>query len=291
MTVEAPPVDFNPARAARLGIWTGARRHTDGIQVGERTGPIVHYHLSTNVMPGRYVPALRMLKPRRAFATLHDPYDDPPPGSPAARRWAAAAPHLFDRVISGSQLGVERQIQYGLPASLVQCIFNGVNIERFGGGRGERARAQLGLDETTPLVVVSSRLAPQKRPLDALAAFARVAADMPDAHLVFVGEGVLLGTVRDEIARLRLGHRVHLAGQQFNVPDWLDAATAWLLPTESETSAWRSSRRWRQAARSSARSVRAMRRCSSPATTRCSPPLAMSTTRPTRLAASSGMPI
>jgi glycosyltransferase involved in cell wall biosynthesis len=209
--------------------------YLDAVRVAARyRAPLVHYHLGTNVMPGRYVPALRLLGTSRMFVSLHDPYDDPPPGSPAARRWAAAAPRLFERLICGSRLGVERQIAYGLSPSLVQLIYNGVDLARFGGGQGARARAQLGLPPDTPLVVVSSRLAPQKRPLDALAAFSRVSRDCPDAHLAFVGDGALLRTVQDEAARLMLAGRVHFTGQQFNIPDWLAAATAWLLPTESE---------------------------------------------------------
>jgi glycosyltransferase involved in cell wall biosynthesis len=209
-----------------------ALAYLDAFRLAARyRAPVVHYHLATT---GRYVPALRLMKPPRLFATLHDPYDGPPPDSPSARRWAAVAPQLFDRVISGSRLGVERQIRYGLPRSLVQVIYNGVDIERFGSGDGARARAQLGLRPAVPLVVVSSRVAPQKRPLDALAAFARVAATLPEPHLVFVGEGPLLGEVREAAAGLQLGDRVHFTGQQFNIPDWLDAATAWLLPTESE---------------------------------------------------------
>lgn len=209
--------------------------YLDAARVAARyRAPVVHYHLGTNVMPGRYVPALRMLRPSRMFATLHDPYDDPPPGSMAARRWANAAPRLFDRVISGSRLGVERQLRYGLPPPLVQLIYNGVDTDRFSRGKGATVRAQLGLDMATPLVVVSARLAAQKRPLDALTAFARVAVDVPQAHLVFVGDGPMLGMVRSAAAGLKIGDRVHFAGQQFNVPDWLDAATVWLLPTESE---------------------------------------------------------
>jgi glycosyltransferase involved in cell wall biosynthesis len=165
--------------------------------------------------------------------TLHDPYADPPAGSPAARRWARDA-RVFSHVICVSQEGYERQLRYGVPSESLRLVYNGVDVRRFGTGRGDRVRTRLGIGAGTPLVVVSSRLAPQKRPLDALAAFARVAAELPDARLVFLGDGPLAPAVRQEAARLSLSDRVCLPGHQFDVPDWLAAATVWLLPTESE---------------------------------------------------------
>jgi glycosyltransferase involved in cell wall biosynthesis len=196
--------------------------------------PVVHYHLSTNIMPGRYVPAVRWLGSGATFVTLHDPYADPPAGSMAARRWAHAAPRVFTKVIAVSRAGRERQISYGLAPDQVRLIYNGIDLDRFRGGDGERARARLGVGPSARLILVASRIAPQKRPLDALAAFAAVAADIPDAHLVFLGEGPLESLVRAEAARSPFRDRIHLPGYHVNVPDWLAAASAWLLPTESE---------------------------------------------------------
>ncbi len=56
----------------------------------------------------------------------------------------------------------------------------------------------------------------------------------PDAHFVFVGGGTLEAAVRERAAASGLGPRLHFAGHQTNVPDWLAAATVWFLPTEAE---------------------------------------------------------
>lgn len=211
------------------------RAYADALRVALRLrAAIVHYHLSTNVMPGRYLRPVQLLGARPSFVTLHDPYEAPPPDSPAARRWAGAAPHLFERIVCVSEAGRVRQLRYGIPAARLQLIYNGVDVARFARGRADLVRAQLGLDESARIILVSSRIAPQKRPFDALEAFARIAADRPDTHLVMLGDGALRADVRAEAVRRALGDRVHLPGHRSNVPDWLAAATAWFLPTESE---------------------------------------------------------
>jgi glycosyltransferase involved in cell wall biosynthesis len=64
--------------------------------------------------------------------------------------------------------------------------------------------------------------------------FAAVADTFPSAVLVFVGRGDLEDAVAEAAARFGLADRVRLVGYQTNVPDWLAAATVWLLPTERE---------------------------------------------------------
>jgi glycosyltransferase involved in cell wall biosynthesis len=85
-----------------------------------------------------------------------------------------------------------------------------------------------------PLVVFTSRLDPIKRPLDALRIFAEVSDEFSTAALVMVGVGSELDSVRDEAERLGLTDRVHCAGYRTDIPDWLAAATVWILPTERE---------------------------------------------------------
>lgn len=196
--------------------------------------PVVHYHLSDN-MPSRLgLHAMDMIRPPRAFVTLHSPSGEPSPGTRIAHRWAAAAPRHFHKVICVSERARRLQIAYGLPKELVQRIPNGVDLARIAGGDAARARRVLGVDAHVPIVTVIARVAQQKRPLDAVASFAAVASQFPDAQLVFIGSGPLENDVRDAAAQAGLGRRVHLLGQRTDVADWLAAATVWLLPTETE---------------------------------------------------------
>jgi glycosyltransferase involved in cell wall biosynthesis len=113
-------------------------------------------------------------------------------------------------------------------------IRNAVDVDRFGNGDPTRALAKLGLSEEDEIVLFASRLDAQKRPVDALLAFASVAAEFPQTHLVFVGSGNQDVALRHESQRLGVASRTHLVGYQTNVEDWLAAATVWILPTERE---------------------------------------------------------
>lgn len=196
--------------------------------------PIVHYHLSDNVPNHLALHAMDVLRPSRAFVTLHSPSDEPSPGTRMARRWAAAAPRHFHKVICVSERARRLQVAYGLPNTLVQRIANGVDLAQIALGDAARARRVLGVDADVPIVTVIARVAPQKRPLDAIASFAAVASEFPDALLVFVGSGPLEDEVRKAAAEAGLGQRVRLLGHRTDIADWLAATTVWLLPTETE---------------------------------------------------------
>jgi glycosyltransferase involved in cell wall biosynthesis len=85
-----------------------------------------------------------------------------------------------------------------------------------------------------PLVVFLARIAPQKRPLEALRIVNGLVKEFPSMQLAFVGEGIQREAVVEEATRLGISARVHFVGYQTNVADWLAAATVWLLPTERE---------------------------------------------------------
>lgn len=200
-----------------------------------RRGAVAHFHVSANALPGPFLPALAALRRAGVVVTPHNPYDgDPPPGTAGARRWAGFAARRASRVVCISRRALERQLEYGVPHERLTMIHNGVDVARFAAGDGAVARARLGVGPDAPLVVVCGRLVAQKRPLDAVSAFQLVADRHPDARLVFVGEGPLAGDVAAAAGRAGLAGRVHLVGHRFDVEHWLAAATAWLLPTESE---------------------------------------------------------
>jgi glycosyltransferase involved in cell wall biosynthesis len=137
-------------------------------------------------------------------------------------------------VICVSKRVLERQLEYGVPRERLALIHNGVDLDRFAGADAQVAYDALGLPSGTPLVLFCSRLAPQKRPLDAVRAFAALGRRSPDAHMAVVGDGPMAGAVAEEVERLGLAGRIHLVGYRFDVQHWLAAATVWFLPTEAE---------------------------------------------------------
>ena len=215
---------------------SGAREFLNIVRFVHRyNAPVLHFQLGgADTLSHYFLRALRLLRRPPVFVTPTTNTADLLPDEATARLWAAVAPRRLRKVICVSERGRSRQLSYGVPAEQVELIYNGIDVARFGAGDPSRARSQVAVGAHTPLILTHSRLDQGKRPLDALEAFRKIAAEFPEAHLVFVGEGPLEARIRDMADRAGLAPRVHLTGYQTNIPDWLAAATVWFLPTESE---------------------------------------------------------
>jgi glycosyltransferase involved in cell wall biosynthesis len=228
-------VELNPLLRAPSDATTFPQNPLDLIRFfrSHRAG-LIHFHTS-DICLQRLIPlVMRLLRLPRALVTLQNPYDNLQPGDARANAWAKAVRFRFHRVICPSARSLQTQIRLGVPPDRVLHIPNGVDVERYRGGDGRRIRHELGLDVHVPLAVFTSRLEAQKRPMDALKSFVRLKSEVPAAHLAFVGAGSLEGELRRYVATEGLADRVHFAGYRTDVPDWLAAATVWLLPTETE---------------------------------------------------------
>ena len=196
--------------------------------------PIVHFHTGNSLLPRSVMIALELLRFRRTFVTLQSPYETIDHSSSRARFWSVAGRRRFQAVVSPSDHGTAFQRQCGIPMDLAVTIRNSVDIAAIRNGDASGPRAMLGVEPDSPVVLFSSRIDQQKRPVDAVRAFARVAHEHPAALLVFLGSGDEEVAVRDAVAEASLEDRVRLVGYQTNISDWLAAATVWILPTERE---------------------------------------------------------
>jgi len=79
------------------------------------------------------------------------------------------------------------------------------------GARSE-LRKIMGFGNQEIILVTVGRLDTQKDPLLLLAAFQRVVKKIPEAKLIYIGDGVLRGKVEKEIEQASLGDRVELQG-------------------------------------------------------------------------------
>lgn len=129
----------------------------------------------------------------------------------------------------GLSLGIGRPEQYRL-------IRSGIEVQAFRDVRTSRdeARRRIGLPRDAFVIGSVGRLEGQKAPLDLLAAFVPVAAEHPEAHLVYVGEGSWRGELEAAIARAGLGGRVHLVGLRRDVPELLRAFDVFALASRWE---------------------------------------------------------
>jgi poly(glycerol-phosphate) alpha-glucosyltransferase len=83
-------------------------------------------------------------------------------------------------------------------------------------------------------VTITARLTPQKRLTDAVAVFAKVVAEVPDAQLEIFGDGPRQEELEREIVRLGLTGSVHLRGFDPHARDRLWRSSAYVLTSRFE---------------------------------------------------------
>jgi glycosyltransferase involved in cell wall biosynthesis len=152
---------------------------------------------------------------------------------PGARRMAAWALPRAARVVAVSRPLGDEVVALGVDRERVRIVMNGVDGDLFKPGDRAAARAELGLG-TGPLAVYVGNLKPEKGVLDLGRAWAKVLEQVPDATLLFVGDGPLEG----ELATMTKAHgaRVRLIPRQplERVPLYMAAADILCLPSHSE---------------------------------------------------------
>ncbi len=111
-----------------------------------------------------------------------------------------------------------------IPASQVMVILNGIDLTRFADiGVRETTRRSLGISPDACVVGTIGRLTQIKRQDLLVRAFAELLGAFPTAHLVIVGDGALMETLRTLVAQLEIGQQVHLVGYQARPQDFLPA--------------------------------------------------------------------
>ena len=147
-------------------------------------------------------------------------------------RWTArAARPLFVAVSEAVKRSAVRNL--GVPAADVRVIYNSIDQATLSCPPGEPARirqaAQLPADAFVYVNV--GRLAPQKGQPVLLRAFRQVAAALPDAYLVFVGEGLEEEALKALARELGVAERVRFLGRRADVGACLEMADAFVFPS------------------------------------------------------------
>jgi len=138
-----------------------------------------------------------------------------------------------DAIVAVSRDLKGQLVSRGVPADKVEVIPNGVD-SRFCPGDQAEARRRLDLPEAGALLGFVGLLVPVKGLDVLLDAMARL--DGPAAHCVLVGDGPERQALEARARALGLGARLHFAGQRpaGEIPDWLNAFDALVLPSRSE---------------------------------------------------------
>jgi len=145
-----------------------------------------------------------------------------------ATRWLylSATRHV---VTAGESLRRQLIERNGLPAERVTSVPTGIDGGRFSPGDRSAARLALGLPPALTLIGIVATLRSWKGHKFLLEAFAAVARE--ECMLVIVGDGPQRANIESQIAALRIGDRVLMAGNQADVLPWLHAIDVFVLPS------------------------------------------------------------
>ena len=150
----------------------------------------------------------------------------------AATRW------LYTRataqiVTTGEALKEQLEKDNGFPAGRMVSIPTGIDLTRFRPVASDREkreiRARLGLPAAARVIGIVATLRSWKGHRYLIEAFG--ALDLPDTHLLIVGDGPQRAALETMIAGLALGDRVTMAGDQSDVVPWLQASDVFALPS------------------------------------------------------------
>jgi glycosyltransferase involved in cell wall biosynthesis len=133
----------------------------------------------------------------------------------------------------------DEAIEGGIAAAKLQLMPNPVDTDQFSPASDleqSKLRRQFGVSETAPVVMYSGRLAPEKSLPTLLEAFTLVVDVIPDALLVFVGDGPVRSSLAEQARQFGLLERVRFTGRvnPGEVSNWLKIANVFALVSPSE---------------------------------------------------------
>lgn len=137
-------------------------------------------------------------------------------------------------VVANSHYTGNTYLAIGVKESRMLVAHNGIDADRFTPGDGSLARNQYGIGPEAPLVGIFGNLRPFKGHASLIQAMAIVQQDIPDAHLLVVGDGPLEDELRDLAAKLGLEKRVIFTGFQQNTTPLFRAIDLFVMASTEE---------------------------------------------------------
>jgi glycosyltransferase involved in cell wall biosynthesis len=152
----------------------------------------------------------------------------------AAYRWAAHNSRAF--VAVSNDLGRFMSSTLGIAQEQVCVIRNGIDLNVFRRDEAARARvrAELGLQDSQPLLLACGELSEVKGHEWLLRAAGGIFAACPDAFIAIAGDGPLRAQLEALTAELDISRRVRFMGFRRDVPALLSAADVFVMPSLSE---------------------------------------------------------
>lgn len=142
---------------------------------------------------------------------------------------------MHQMVFSNSKIAADFLEQRGYPKRPVVLTYNGLDVSAFHPDEGkEETRAVLGIPADVRVAVCVALFRREKGHQRLLDAFAKVAARMPEARLLLVGDGELRQVLMEQCGALGIVEKVHFVGKQQDVAKWLQASDVFVLFSDFE---------------------------------------------------------
>jgi glycosyltransferase involved in cell wall biosynthesis len=137
---------------------------------------------------------------------------------------------LGDRYVAISRAVKGVLVKDGIPSDRIEVVPSGVDVARLDGAERKDLRALLGLPPGTPLVGDVAAFGWHKAQEVLVEATPLLLRDVPDAHVVFVGDGECRARVEEAARRLgNPGTRVHFTGFRDDVPEVLASLDVFVM--------------------------------------------------------------
>jgi glycosyltransferase involved in cell wall biosynthesis len=190
------------------------------------------------------IPAARMARVPVVLASIRDRGVYLTPNQKMAQKWVC---QLADRILVNAESIREWLVEQGYQDSRISVIKNGVDMSRYTGlGNSAHIRRELGIPDSSPIVVMIARLNPQKGVDEFIRAASLLRLSHPDVRFLIVGaklqfqEGVFshdreyLQELNQLAADLGVAESVIFAGHRTDTPEILAQAAISVLPSHSE---------------------------------------------------------
>jgi len=154
----------------------------------------------------------------------------------AARWFSTTSTNLGDQIVVPSpkfhRLLLEQKV-----TKPIHTIPNGIDLSHFKAAKNPGSfRSRLGIKPDAPILLSVGRVDPEKRLDFLIDAFVRLADRIPNAHLVFAGDGSARKKLEAHAANTNVNDRIHFLGMvnRVELPDLLHDATVFLSASTTE---------------------------------------------------------
>lgn len=154
----------------------------------------------------------------------------------AARWFSAASTNLGDQIVVPSPK-FERLLLEQKVRRQIHVVPNGIDLSSFKTAKNPGSlRRRLGIAADAPILLTVGRMDPEKRLDFVVDAFALLSEKIPNAHLVFAGDGSARKSIEAKASGKRVKDRIHFLGMvpRAELPDVLHDATLFLSASTTE---------------------------------------------------------